>query len=89
MDGRDVQGLRDHVATASVEDAPFKADVNDLRFNFTPSFTRVGNQFVVASTVELCRDLVDELQKEAKAPAGRRPRVAADSGSFPAAWPTS
>ena len=51
-----------------VEDAPYKADVNDLRFNFTPTFTKVGNQFVVASTVELCRGLVDELQKEAKEP---------------------
>lgn len=50
------------------EDAPFKADVNDLRFNFTPSFARVGDQFIVASTVELCRDLVDEVQTEAKAP---------------------
>ena len=50
------------------EDAPYKADVNDLRFNFTPSFTKVGNQFVVASTVELCRHLVDELQNEAKGP---------------------
>jgi len=50
------------------EDAPYKADVNDVRFNFTPSFARVGDQFVVASTVELCRDLVDEVQTEAKAP---------------------
>ena len=52
------------------EDAPYKADVNDLRFNFTPSFARVGDQFVVASTVELCRDLVDEVQTEAKAAPG-------------------
>jgi hypothetical protein len=50
------------------EDAPLKNDVNDIRFNFTPSFTRVGNQFVVASTAELCRSLVDELKKEADGP---------------------
>ncbi len=50
------------------EDSPLQADVNDVRFNFTPSFARVGDQFVVASTVELCRDLVDEVQTEAKAP---------------------
>jgi hypothetical protein len=50
------------------EDAPLKADVNDIRYNFTPSFTRVGDQFVVASTTELCRSLVDELQKEQQGP---------------------
>ena len=53
-------------ATASRRTAPFQADVNDIRFNFSPSFTRVGNQFVISSTTELCRALVDELQKEAK-----------------------
>ncbi len=50
------------------EESPLKIDVDDLRFNFTPSFTRVGSQFVVASTVELCRSLVDELQKEQQGP---------------------
>ena len=49
-------------------DAPFKNDPNDIRFNFTPAFTRVGNQFVIASTIELCRSLVDELQKEPTEP---------------------
>ena len=53
-------------AIASRRTAPFRADVNDIRFNFSPSFTRVGNQFVISSTTELCRALVDELQKEAK-----------------------
>src|SRR5260370_26602403 len=46
------------------EDAEFKADVSDIRFNFSPCFTRVGNQFVVCSTVELCRELIDVLQQE-------------------------
>jgi hypothetical protein len=53
------------------EDAPYKGDNGGYRFNFSPSFTRVGNQFVASSTTELCRELVDELQKEAKqAPGG-------------------
>ncbi len=46
------------------EDKPSKSDVNDLRFNFIPSFTCVGDQFVVSSTMELCRELVDLIQKE-------------------------
>jgi hypothetical protein len=48
------------------EDATVKFDVNNLRFNFSPSFVLVGNQFVVSSTVELCRELVELLQREAK-----------------------
>jgi hypothetical protein len=48
------------------EDKPLKQDVNDLRFNFSPCFVRVGNQFVIGSTIELGRELVDLLQKEAK-----------------------
>lgn len=32
-------------------------------FNYSPSFTRVGNFFIVSSTRELCRDLIDELNK--------------------------
>jgi hypothetical protein len=51
------------------EDQPLKGDVNDLRFNFTPCFTRVGDQFVVSSTMDLCRELVDLIQKEGTAPA--------------------
>jgi hypothetical protein len=51
------------------EDKPSKGDVNDLRFNFMPCFTRVGDQFVVSSTMELCRELVDLIHKEGNAPA--------------------
>ncbi len=43
----------------------FKQDVTDLRYNFSPCFARVGNQFVVSSTLELGHELVDLLQKEA------------------------
>lgn len=46
------------------EDQPLKNDISDLRFNFSPCFVRVGNQFVVSSTMELCRELVDLLQTE-------------------------
>ena len=51
------------------EEKAVKQDVNDIRFNFTPSFVRVGNQFVVCSTIDLARELVDLLQAEAKMPA--------------------
>ncbi|HEY7426904.1 MAG TPA: hypothetical protein VH682_21895 [Gemmataceae bacterium] len=51
------------------EDKPIKGDVNDLRFNFSPCFTRVGDQFIACSTIELCRELVDLLQKEGTTPA--------------------
>jgi hypothetical protein len=50
------------------EEAPLKNDVNDLRFNFSPCFVRVGDQFVFSSTIELGRELVDLLQKEGAAP---------------------
>lgn len=56
------------VAYRFPEDQPYKGDVNDLRFNFTPCFTRVGDQFVVSSTIELCRELVDLIHKEGTAP---------------------
>src|SRR5262245_11647722 len=48
------------------EDRALKADVNDIRFNFSPSFVRVGNQFVFSSTQELAHNLVEVLQAEAK-----------------------
>jgi hypothetical protein len=49
------------------EDQPLKGDTNDLRFNFSPCFTRVGDQFVAASTIELCRELVDLLHEQGAA----------------------
>jgi hypothetical protein len=54
------------VAYRFPEDRELKADVNDIRFNFSPSFVRVGNQFVFSSTQELARDLIDVLQAQAK-----------------------
>jgi hypothetical protein len=48
------------------ENAEFKADVEDIRFGFSPCFAQVGKQFVWCSTVELCRELVELLQAEEK-----------------------
>ena len=52
------------------EDGKFPKDVGNLRFNASPCLVKVGNQFVVSSTIELARDLVDALDKEASTPAG-------------------
>jgi hypothetical protein len=51
------------------EDEALERDPDDIRFNFTPCFIAVGDQFVMSSTFELAHDLIDILQKEAKAPA--------------------
>ncbi len=51
------------------EDGTLKIDTQNIRFNFSPCFALVGKQFVAASTIELCRELVDLLDREAKAPA--------------------
>jgi hypothetical protein len=48
------------------EDKPVPQDETDQRFNFSPCFCRVGKQFMVSSTLELCHDLIDELQTEAR-----------------------
>jgi hypothetical protein len=48
------------------EDTHFAQDVQDLRYNFSPCFVRVGNQFIASSTLELCHELIDLLEKEAK-----------------------
>jgi hypothetical protein len=48
------------------ENKPFKGDTEDVRFNFSPSYATVGNHFVVASTVELAREMVDLLEKESQ-----------------------
>jgi hypothetical protein len=47
------------------ENVSYKSDVNDIRFNFSPCFARVGNQFMVCSTLELGHEMLDLLQKEA------------------------
>jgi hypothetical protein len=46
------------------EKFPLKADVQDIRFNFSPCFFTVGKQWVIASTLELGHELCDLLLKE-------------------------
>jgi hypothetical protein len=46
------------------QDGQLKGDEGYLRFNYSPCFVAVGNQFVACSTLELCHQLVDLLQKE-------------------------
>jgi hypothetical protein len=50
------------------EDKPLKADVNDIRFNFSPCFFQLGKHFVVSSTIELGHELADLLIEEDKGP---------------------
>jgi len=46
-------------------------DPTNIRFNFSPTFGQVGNHFIVASTTELARDLVNCLaRKDSPLPAG-------------------
>ncbi len=51
------------------EDKPLRQDVNDIRFNFSPCFCSVGNQFVASSTIKLGKELIELLQAEAGQPA--------------------
>jgi hypothetical protein len=55
-------------------DVKLESDAGNIRFNFSPCFVRVRNQFVFCSTLELCHQLVDMLDKETKdkLPPGRR-----------------
>lgn len=48
------------------EDRPLLVDVNNIRYNFSPCYSAVGNQFFLSSTIELGRELIDLLQAEAK-----------------------
>jgi hypothetical protein len=62
------------------EDKELADDPEGIRFNFEPCFATVGDQFVAASTVELCKKLITELkapQKSKPAPAVWRARVSA------------
>ncbi len=46
------------------EDKGFPGDSTRYRFNFSPSFVKAGNQFIVSSTVELARELADMVGQE-------------------------
>ncbi|MDA1018143.1 MAG: hypothetical protein O3A00_27275 [Planctomycetota bacterium] len=47
-----------------------KGDRLPIVFNFVPASARVGNKFVLTSSISLCRQIVDELKKPA-VPEGR------------------
>jgi hypothetical protein len=49
------------------EDGQFALDTENIRFNFTPCFVTVGNQFILSSSIELCHDLIDIVKKETAA----------------------
>jgi hypothetical protein len=59
------------------EDATLEVDTEKIRFNFSPCYVAVGNQFVLSSTLELGREMIDLLNQETKeAPAkGEAPAV--------------
>jgi hypothetical protein len=48
------------------EDGEFKNDVNEIRFNFSPCFVVVGDQFIASSTVGLCHELIDLVKQEGR-----------------------
>jgi hypothetical protein len=61
-------GERQIVGYRFPEDRTFKADVNNVRFNFSPCFVAVDNQFVISSNLQLCHELIDLLEQEAANP---------------------
>jgi hypothetical protein len=58
------------------ETRPLAVDTTNARFNFAPCFARVGNQFVVSSTLELGRELIDLVDREGKSPVTSHPEPA-------------
>jgi hypothetical protein len=52
------------------ETEKLRGDGENFRFNFSPSFAAVGDQFLVASTFDLCRELCDAIAKEGSRPRG-------------------
>src|SRR5207247_5811393 len=59
------------------EDSSLNGDAQNFRFNFSPCFAAVGDQLFAASTIELGREMVTQLQKAA--PTGGEPPVATQS----------
>lgn len=55
------------VAYRFSENKELASDPTGIRFNFEPCFAIVGDELVVASTVELCKKLITELKKPQKA----------------------
>jgi hypothetical protein len=69
------------------DDSAERRKEQPLRYNSVPCFTAVGNQFLVCSSVDLCHELIDLLQRETKltrtdsSPAVGRTRLYAAGGS--------
>ena len=69
------------------EDGKLPNDPNNIRFNFSPCFTSVGDQFIACSTLEFCHDVIDALSKEQPrslaqtSPAGLRTRFYSEGGA--------
>ena len=51
------------------ENKPLADDPDGLRFNFEPCFAVVGDQFVAASTIAMCKKTIDEVKRTADQPA--------------------
>ena len=49
------------------EDGKFADDVDNIRFNFVPTFAAVNDQYIIASTKELCRELIGLVRQQAGA----------------------
>ena len=45
------------------ENKPFPDDPDNIRFNFEPCFAKGDNQIVVASTLEACKKVIDEVRR--------------------------
>lgn len=54
---------------------PALGDPENYRFNFSPCFATIGNQFLAASRVDLGRELIDLLVKEGQQPPGGAPET--------------
>ncbi|MFN4260146.1 MAG: DUF3352 domain-containing protein [Gemmataceae bacterium] len=68
------------------EDELVRNDPTNIRYNFSPCFATVGDQFFVASTIELGRELIGLLEQEAQAgrkgsPATGQTRIHASGGA--------
>lgn len=56
------------------EENVYRNDDYDIRFNYSPCFAAVGDQFIAASTMELCHELADLVLKEISQDAKNPPR---------------
>ncbi|HKB36154.1 MAG TPA: hypothetical protein VKD72_06850, partial [Gemmataceae bacterium] len=65
-------------------DSKFGPDYQTIQYNFSPCFAQVGKQFIVSSTIELGRELIDIVSKESASqasPATTRARLYSTGGA--------